>query len=113
LTSTTAFARTNFLRNVLTGQQGNTLGNGTYNADTTVQNATGTSIDWATWQGLAGNPAALVDKLSWVFAGGALSTSSQQQIVNAVNGIAATDPLTRAKTAAYLVLTSSQFQVDR
>jgi uncharacterized protein (DUF1800 family) len=113
LTSTTTFARTNFLRNVFNGQQGNTLGNGTYNADTTVQNATGTSIDWATWQSLAGNPSALVDKLSWIFAGGTLSTSAQQQIVNTVNAITATDTLTRAKTAAYLVLTSSQFQVDR
>ncbi len=113
LTSTTAFARANFLRNVTNGQQGNTLANGTYNADPTVTGATGTSIDWAPWQALAGNPAALVDKLSWIFAAGALSTSSQQQIVNAVNAIASTDTLSRARTAAYLVLTSSQFQVDR
>ncbi len=104
LTSTTAFGRTNFLRNVT---------NVNYAVDATVSGATGTTIDWTPYQALAGNPAALVDKLSWLFAAGALSTSSQQQIVNAINAIAATDTLTRARTAAYLVLTSSQFQVDR
>ncbi len=104
LTSTTAFARANFLRNVT---------NVNYAIDATVTGATGTTVDWTPWQALAGNPAALVDKLSWIFAAGALSTSSQQQIVNAVNAVASTDTLTRARTAAYLVLTSSQFQVDR
>ena len=113
LTSTTAFARTNFIRNLTNGQQGNTLANGTYAADTTVVGATGTSVDWAPWQALSNNPAALVDKLSWIFAAGALSTSSQQQIVNAVNAIASTNSLGRAQAAVYLVLTSSQFQVDR
>ncbi len=104
LTSTTAFARANFLRNVT---------NVNYAVDATVPGATGTTVDWAPWQALAANPAALVDKLSWIFAAGALSTSSQQQIINAVNAVASTDTLSRARTAAYLVLTSSQFQVDR
>ena len=104
LTSTTAFARTNFLRNVT---------NVNYAVDTTVPGATGTTVDWTPWQALAGNPAALVDKLSWVFTAGAMSASAQQQVVNAVNAIAATDTLGRARTAAYLVLSSSHFQVDR
>jgi hypothetical protein len=34
-------------------------------------------------------------------------------IVPAINAIAATDPLTRAKTAFYLVITSPQYQVER
>jgi hypothetical protein len=42
-----------------------------------------------------------------------MSVSAQQQVVNAVNAIAATDTLGRARTAAYLVLSSSHFQVDR
>lgn len=104
LTSTTAFARTNFLRNAI---------NVNYAIDATVPGATGTTVDWAPWQALAANPAALVDKLSWVFTAGAMSTSAQQQVVNAVNAIAATDTLGRARTAAYLVLSSSHFQVDR
>jgi len=104
LTSTTAFARTNFLRNVT---------NVNYAIDANVTGATGTMVDWAPWQALAANPAALVDKLSWVFTGGIMSTSAQAQVVNAVNTIAATDTLVRARTAAYLVLSSSHFQVDR
>lgn len=104
LTSTTAFARTNFLRNVT---------NVHYAVDANVPGATGTTVDWAPWQALAGNPAALVDKLSWVFTAGAMSASAQQQVVNAVNAIAATDTLGRARAAAYLVLSSSHFQVDR
>lgn len=104
LTSTTAFARTNFLRNTT---------NVNYPIDANVTGATGTMVDWAPWQALAANPVALVDKLSWVFTGGIMSTSAQAQVVNAVNTIAATDTLVRARTAAYLVLSSSHFQVDR
>jgi uncharacterized protein (DUF1800 family) len=104
LTSTTAFARTNFLANTV---------NTNFAADATIPGATGTAVDWTPWQALAGNPAALVDKLSWIFTGGTLSASAQQQIVTAISAIAATDTLNRAKNAAYLVLTSAQFQVDR
>jgi len=107
LTSTTSFARNNFLNNVIFSTAT------TYPADRTVLDSTGVAIDWTPWQALATNPAALVEKLSWTFSAGALSQSAQQQIVTAVNTIAATDTLGRAKSAAYLVLTSSQFQVDR
>lgn len=104
LTSTTSFARNNFLNNVVYTN---------YAADANVTASTGTTVDWAPWQALAGNTAALVDRLSWVLAAGVLSTSAQQQIVNAVNTLAATDTLGRARAAAHLVLTSNQFQVDR
>jgi uncharacterized protein (DUF1800 family) len=104
LNSTTVFARKNFLNNVVYTN---------YNPDATVTGATGTIVDWAPFQALAGNPAALVDKLSWLFTAGSLSQTAQQQIVTAVNALAATDTIGRARAAAYLVLTSSQFQVDR
>ena len=104
LTSTTAFARFNFLRNVT---------NVNYAIDATVVGATGTTVDWAPWQALAATPVALVDKLSWVFTGGTMSSSAQQQAVTLINSIAATDTLLRARTAAYLVLSSSHSQVDR
>ncbi|MFN7222255.1 MAG: DUF1800 family protein, partial [Burkholderiales bacterium] len=104
LTSTTAFARANFLRN---------LTNVNYAADANVQGATGTTINWALWQALAGNPTALVDKLAWVLTAGSLSTSARQQVINTVSAMSTTDTLARARTAAYLVLNSSHFQVDR
>lgn len=104
LTSTTAFNRANMLNNFVYVN---------YAADAGVTGATGTTVDWAPWQALASNPAALVDKLSWVFAAGSLSTTAQAAIVSQVSAIAATDTLNRARAAAYLVLTSSQFNVDR
>jgi hypothetical protein len=107
LNSTTAFARTNFLNTYVMST------NTTFAPDASVAGATGTSINWAPWQAMAGNPAALVDKLSWTFASGGMSSTAQQKIVDAVTAVAATNTLVRAKTAAYLVLTSSQFQVER
>jgi uncharacterized protein (DUF1800 family) len=105
LTSSNAFARINFVNNMV-------MGNG-FAPDATVSGATGTSINWAPWQTLAGDPPALVDRLSWIFTRGAMSASAQKKIVDAVNAVAATDTLTRAKTAAYLVISSSQSQVER
>ena len=105
LTSTTSFARANFFNTYV---MGNAIA-----ADASVPGAVGTSINWTPWQALAATPAALVDKLSWVFNNGALSASAQKKIVDAVNMVASTDTLTRAKTAAYLVLSASQVQVGR
>jgi len=42
-----------------------------------------------------------------------MSTAAQNAVITAVNAVAATDSLTRAKTAFYLVATSSQYQVER
>jgi uncharacterized protein (DUF1800 family) len=104
LTSTTAFARANTLNNVVYVN---------YSADATVLGSTGTAVDWMPWQALASNPAALVDKMSWVFTAGSLSASAQAAIVAQVSAIAANDTLNRVRSAAYLVLTSSHFNVDR
>ncbi len=110
LNSTTSFARANFLNTYLTPGNNNLP---VVAADATVLGSTGTSVDWAPWQALSANPAALVDKLSWTFASGGLSATAQQKIVDAVTAIPAASALQRAKTAAYLVLSSSQFQVER
>ncbi|MBL8510338.1 MAG: DUF1800 domain-containing protein [Betaproteobacteria bacterium] len=103
--ATTTFARQNFLNTYV---MGNPIA-----PDTTVQGAIGTTIDWAPWQALAGNPTALVDKLNWVFTHGALSATAQQIIVDAVNAVPASNTLSRAKTAAYLVLGANPTQVER
>lgn len=103
--ASTIFARVNALNSFV---MGNAIA-----ADATVTGATGTSINWAPWQALAGDPAGLVDKLAWTFTSGTLSESARRSIVTAVNAVSSTDTLTRAKTAAYLVLSSSQSQVER
>jgi uncharacterized protein (DUF1800 family) len=105
LTSSNAFARINFINNMV-------MGNG-FAADANVVGATGTSINWAPWQALAGDPAALVDRLNWVFSRGGMSATAQQKVITAVNAVAASDTLNRAKTAAYLVISASQSQVER
>ena len=58
-------------------------------------------------------PDALVDKVDRILMHGTLSSAAHDAIVTAVKAIKATDTLTRAKTAFYLVATSSQYQVER
>lgn len=103
--ASTVFARANLMNTLV---MGNAIA-----ADATVAGATGTSINWAPWQALAADPAGLVDKLAWTFTAGTLSDSARRIIVSAVGAVSATDTLTRSKTAAYLVLTASQSQVER
>ncbi len=81
--------------------------------DATVYGATGTNVDWTPWAALAGNPAVLIDRLDRLLMHGTLSTSAKSAIETAVVVIPATDPVARAKTAFYLIITSSQYQVER
>ena len=81
--------------------------------DRTVYGATGTQLDWGPLAALAGDPAALVERLDTLLTHGTLSAEAQQAIVAAVNAVSAADPVTRAKTAFYLVATSPQYQVER
>ncbi len=105
LNATTVFGRANFINNLV-------FTNGIA-ADPSVSGAIGTSLDLSAFQALALDPASLVDKLNFTFAAGSLSANLQRSIVTAVSAVPATDTLGRARTAAYLVLTSSQAQVER
>jgi uncharacterized protein (DUF1800 family) len=73
----------------------------------------GTSLDLSGAQTLAANPAQLVDALNALLMHGAMSPDMRQSIIEAVSAVAATNPLKRARTAVYLVATSSQYQVER
>jgi len=44
---------------------------------------------------------------------GTMSAEMRQSIIDAVTAVAGTNPLKRARTAVYLVATSSQYQVER
>jgi len=74
---------------------------------------TGTSIDLSPLQPLASNPGALVDALSDRLLHGTMSASMRSSILNAVSAVATSNSLKRVRTAVYLVLTSSQYQVQR
>jgi hypothetical protein len=73
----------------------------------------GTSVSMAFLTPLAGNPSALADELNRLLLHGTMSTAMKTEIVNAVNAVAATNTNKRVRTAVYLVLSSSQYQVQK
>jgi hypothetical protein len=74
---------------------------------------TGTSIDLSRLQSLAGDPAQLVETLDELLLHGTMSDAMRQSVIDAVSVVSATNTLRRARTALYLVATSSQYQVQR
>jgi hypothetical protein len=73
----------------------------------------GTALDLSAMQTLAANPAALVDALDGLLLHSAMSSAMRDSVIGAVTAVPATNPLKRARTAVYLVATSSQYQVER
>ena len=102
LQATTALKRANFV---------NTMVFANIPVGTNVPN--GTAIDISLLVSLAGNSATLVDYLNQVLMHGAMSTTMQNDVIAAVNAVAATNPTLRAQQALYLVATSSQYQVEQ
>ena len=82
-------------------------------ADASVTGSTGTRIDLTGYAALAGTPATLVDKLDAQLTHASMTPSEKSAVVTAVNAIAATDTLGRARMAAYLVAASPRFQITR
>jgi uncharacterized protein (DUF1800 family) len=100
----TALARANFVNTVIT--QGGVA------PDSTVTGSSGTNIDLTSLAGIA-DPGALIAQLNQSLMHGTLSTQASAIVLGAINAQPATDPLAAARTAAYLILTSSQYQVER
>jgi hypothetical protein len=73
----------------------------------------GTVIDLAPWDSLASNPDELLNRLNMLLLNGSMSASMRTSIRNAVLSIPGTDARGRVRAAIYLVLTSSQYQVER
>ena len=91
----------------------NALSFGTIAPLSTLPGATGTQPNWSKLQGLAANPAALVTELNGLLMHGTMPASMQATLSSAIAQVPASDPLTRAKTAFYLAITSPQYQVER
>ncbi|MEP7261358.1 MAG: DUF1800 family protein [Usitatibacter sp.] len=105
LNSATAFARANVA---------NTLVYTTSIApDANLFGAIGTRLDLSRYQALAGDAGALTDQLDRDLLAGTMGGSMRNAIVAAVNAVAASDTLGRARAAIYLVVTSPQYQVQR
>ena len=73
----------------------------------------GTSLDFTPLLPLAATPPALVDALDELLLHKTMSQGVRDNIITAANAVAATNALKRVRTAAYLVLSSSQYQVER
>lgn len=101
LSTSTALARLNFVNTMV------------YSRIPAGANGPGTSIDLSPLQPLADAPADLVHELDTRLLHGSMSAPMRDSITGAVNAVPASDPLRRVRTAVYLVLTSSQYQVQR
>ena len=91
----------------------NAIAFGTITPLATLPGAIGTTPNWSQLSSLAGDPNTLLDELSSLLLHGTMPPAMRSAIVPAINAVPATDPLTRAKTAFYLVITSPQYQVER
>ncbi len=91
----------------------NTLAFGTVAPLSTYPGAIGTQPDWSALQALASDPNALCDELDALLLHGTMSSTMRAGLIGAIGAVPASDPLTRAKTAYYLVVTSSDYQVER
>ncbi len=105
LTTGTAIARANFVNTIVFNRVG-----------ISSFAPFGTSIDLTEMQSLAaadtsGNQ--LLDALNAKLMHGTMSAQMKNIILTAVSAVPSTDPLTRARTAVYLVASSSQYQVQR
>jgi hypothetical protein len=106
LTTGTAIARANFMNTMVF----NRINGGSTNAPL------GTSINLTEMQALAAADTtsnSLLDTLNTRMMHGTMTAQNKATILTAVNALPATDTLGRARTAIYLVATSSQYQVQR
>ena len=70
-------------------------------------------MDLNAYQAVAADAGALADRLNAYLLAGRMTPAMRSAIVTAVNAVPATDLLGRARAAAWLVVTSPHFQVER
>ncbi len=113
LTTSTTLKRANFVNSIVyTGVTASTGG--------VTDRPRGTALDLTdatmNLEGMANNPAQLVDTLNTLLLHGTMTAAVRTSIINAVSSIPTTDGSfahKRAQSAAYLVATSPQYDVQR
>ena len=100
-TTATATVRANFVQTLV----------GAYNATATVTPFTGATIDYTPYATLANDSNLLLDALDVVMMHGQMSSAMRASVKTAVDTVAAGNTVQRAKTAVYLIGSSSQYQV--
>ncbi len=102
--SATALARANFINTLIL--------DGGAKPNPTVVGATGTSVDLAPFAPISDH-LAMIDELDHVLMHGSLRGEAKQEVLFAVNAVTSANPLAPPAVAAYLILTSAQYQVER
>jgi hypothetical protein len=97
----TALKRANFVNTM-------TFGGG---INTGTNAPTGTALNLSTLQTMT--PDAMADYLNGLLMHGTMSDNMRTNLIQAINAVAASNTLKRARTAVYLVTTSAQYQVQR
>jgi uncharacterized protein (DUF1800 family) len=83
---------------------------------TNANTPSGTQLNLGNLTALADNPSQMIDALDALLTHDTMGAAMKTQVLNAVNSIPSSDAgyqLKRARTAAYLVATSQQYQVQR
>jgi uncharacterized protein (DUF1800 family) len=102
LSTTTSLRRANFVNTILN------------NGIAVSANApTGTQVPLTALLPLASDPTALVNEVDRLMMHGTMSPAMKTSIINAVSSVAASNTLSRARMAVYLVASSSQYQIER
>lgn len=73
----------------------------------------GTSIDLSRYLDVAIDPATLVQQLNTLLLHDSMPPEMYEIVTNHVASIPEADPLRRVQHAVYLIVTSTQFQVER
>ncbi len=71
------------------------------------------TVDLTAIAAIANDPPTMVEALNQQLLHGTMSTPMRTAILNAVNAVPPGNPLAEAQTAAYLIMSSSQYQVQR
>jgi hypothetical protein len=101
--SASALTRANFVNTIVFGSI----------APSPPDRPTGTTIDLSHFVAVAHSPGLLVDELDGLLLHRSMSETMRDAIIAAVNAVPSTNTLLRARTAAYLVAASPQYQVER
>jgi len=73
-----------------------------------------TTFSRSPYAALASNdPGAMIDALNAQLLHSTMSDAMRTQVLNAVNAVSSSDPVNRTNTAAYLIASSPQYQVQR
>jgi len=106
LSTSTSLKRANFVDTLFLANNGNGIPAG-------VDRPTGTQVNYASYQALAGNPQSLVDALDVFLLHSTMSATMKSSVVQTVTNVTNGDAAIRTRTAIYLIASSSQYQVEK